>query len=243
MGARIFHSTYYAAFCIVLLLPIPAFAIDGADSSRGKIELLRDPWGVPHIFSDTDEGAFYGLGYACAQDRAFQMYYSLRIIQGRVSELLGDRPLSRRGDRTTLWSDKKVRTEGFYRSSQRVISTLDAETVALLQAYSDGVNDYIQNHPDHLLNLFKRYDLKPEPWTPADCIASWRHLGKFFAAEGLNEAMVYHRIKDGEPAQRGGRITPQMAARARQAQQAKPDDEAAVIHRDDVSDEWVEKLQ
>ena len=50
-----------------------------------SIELMRDTWGVPHIFSDTDAGAMYGLGYAVAEDRAFQMYYNLRIIQGRLA--------------------------------------------------------------------------------------------------------------------------------------------------------------
>src|SRR2546422_8747723 len=42
----------------------------------GKIELLRDPWGVPHVFSESDAGAMYGLGCAVAEDRGFQMYYS-----------------------------------------------------------------------------------------------------------------------------------------------------------------------
>lgn len=211
----------------------------------GKIELLRDFWGVPHIFAETDRGAFYGLGYACAQDRAFQMYFGLRIIQGRSAELLGDIPLKNRHDRTTVWSDKKVRTEGFYRAAQRLISTLDPETVSFLQAYSDGVNDSLQKNRDRRIDLFKKYDLNPEPWTPADCIATWWHLGKFFAAEDLNEGMIYHRLKDGEsPRQeaRGERGDRALIERAARAQKAAPDDTAAVIGRDDVSDAWIQTL-
>ena len=45
----------------------------------GRVELLRDSWGVPNVFAETDEGAMYGAGYACAEDRGFQMYYFLRI--------------------------------------------------------------------------------------------------------------------------------------------------------------------
>jgi penicillin G amidase len=37
----------------------------------GKVEVLRDPWGIPHVFPETDAGVFYGLGYATAEDRAF----------------------------------------------------------------------------------------------------------------------------------------------------------------------------
>lgn len=70
-----------SAFLLVSLTPssLPA----------EEVEILRDPWGIPHIFADTDAGAFYGLGYAAAEDRAFQMTYSLRLIQGRLSEVVG----------------------------------------------------------------------------------------------------------------------------------------------------------
>src|SRR5512138_2260822 len=60
------------------------------ERGKGQVELLRDRWGVPHVFAPTDAGAMYGLGYATAEDRAFQMYYNLRIIQGRLAELVGD---------------------------------------------------------------------------------------------------------------------------------------------------------
>ena len=60
----------------------------------GKVELLRDTWGVPHVFSHTDRGAMYGLGYATAQERGFQMTYGLRVMQGRLAEVIGDRARS-----------------------------------------------------------------------------------------------------------------------------------------------------
>jgi acyl-homoserine lactone acylase PvdQ len=41
-------------------------------AADGKIELLRDTWGIPHMFSDTDAGAMYGLGYVTAQERGFK---------------------------------------------------------------------------------------------------------------------------------------------------------------------------
>ena len=70
-----------------------AVAVEADTSHRseyGKVELLRDKWGVPHVFADSDAGAMYGSCYAAAEDRAFQMYYNLRIIQGRLAELIGD---------------------------------------------------------------------------------------------------------------------------------------------------------
>ena len=72
----------------VFMLAVPCWAT--APAEYGEVELLRDAWGTAHVFSSTDAGAMYGLGYACAEDRGFQMYYSLRIIQGRLAEVVGD---------------------------------------------------------------------------------------------------------------------------------------------------------
>ena len=81
----------------------------------GKVELWRDSWGVPHVFAETDAGAMYGVGYAAAQDRSFQMYYTLRIIQGRLAEVVGDLPHVRRQRDSAVTSDRKMRTFGFAR--------------------------------------------------------------------------------------------------------------------------------
>ena len=91
------------AVLVYLIVILPGFVLadenqgqaaigvsENRKAAYGRIELLRDRWGVPHVYSETDAGAMYGLGYAAAEDRAFQMYYNLRIIQGRLAELIGD---------------------------------------------------------------------------------------------------------------------------------------------------------
>ncbi|MHC4206473.1 MAG: penicillin acylase family protein, partial [Planctomycetota bacterium] len=208
-----------------------------------SIELLRDKWGVPHIFADTDAGAMYGLGYAAAEDRAFQMYYNLRIIQGRLAELTGDVKIgvSRRqpqGRNSALRNDIKMRTIGYYRAAQKVAANLDDESLALLQAYSDGVNDYIKNHPDDLLYLFETYNLQPESWTPAACIASWWRIALFFSGDGLREMPAYYEIKAGKRKVRSFALDDVAGAiRGRPIR-----DDAAVIQRGDVTDEWIRKV-
>jgi len=209
----------------------------------GRVELLRDRWGVPHVFAETDTGAMYGLGYATAQDRAFQMYYNLRIIQGRLAEHVGDVKVgvTRRqpqGRNSALRNDVKMRTIGYYRAAEETARRLGPEERALLEAYSRGVNDYIVRHPNDLLDLFETYDLQPEPWTPAACIASWWRMGLFFAGDGLREMGAYYEIK-------GGRrqvevFTPRDSEGATRLRPVR--DDASVIQRSDVSDEWVEQL-
>jgi penicillin amidase len=209
----------------------------------GKTELLRDRWGVPHVYSDTDAGAMYGLGYATAEDRAFQMYYNLRILQGRLAELIGDAKVgaTRRrpeGRNSALRNDIKMRTIGYYRAAQKVAHNLDHETRSLLQAYSDGVNDYVTNHPDDLLYLFDKLDLKPDPWTPAACIASWWRLGLFFSGDGLRDMLPYYDIEQGRRKIRSFGVTDTAGVLSSR----KIRDDAAVIQRSDVDDEWVQKV-
>jgi len=128
------------AACSVLALSA------AAAGSCGPVELVRDRWGTPHVFARTDAGAMYGLGYATAEDRGFQMHYALRIIQGRLAEVVGDVKKTRR-DETAVQSDRKMRTFGFYRAAREVVQNLDEETLGLLQAYCDGVNRRFEEAP------------------------------------------------------------------------------------------------
>ncbi len=219
-------------------------AVPRNKGATGQTELLRDRWGVPHVFAPTDAGAMYGLGYATAQDRAFQMYYNLRIIQGRLAELVGDVKVgvnraAPEGRTSALRSDIQMRTIGYWQAAQETARHLDAETRQLLEAYSRGVNDYIGGHPEELLYLFEKYDLKPEPWTPAACIASWWRLGLFFAGDGLREMEPYYQVKDGVRKVRSFAATD--SAGATRGMPIR--DDASVIQRSDVSDTWVQQVR
>jgi penicillin amidase len=213
------------AGAVLLLTAAVCYApVRASTNEYGKVELIRDRWGVPHVFAETDLGAMYGLGRAQAEDRAFQMYYSLRTIQGRLAEVVGDvADLS--GRSSALQHDRKMRTFGFYRAAQAVVGNLDGETQALLRAYSAGVNDYVVRHRDELHPLFATTGLAVEPWTPADTIASWWRLGQFFAGDGTRDLMAWQNLNVGE--------RPRFPA----------DDAVAVVQREDVSDAWLARTR
>jgi penicillin G amidase len=212
----------------------------------GPVELLRDRWGVPHVFAETDAGAMYGLGYATAQDRAFQMHYALRIIQGRLAEVVGDVQKTRRKE-GAVFNDRKMRTFGFYRAARETAANLDEESRSLLQAYCDGVNTYIEQNPEKLHPLFAKLEFKPEPWTPADCIVSWWHLAQFFATDGTRDLLHFRNLTSGrsrDPREmmraRGG-VDP--VESTEDLTPMGPDDAAAVVRKDDVDDAWIAKTQ
>jgi len=208
-----------------------AASANGDDSSSryGDVELLRDGWGVPHVFAKTDEGAMYGLGYAAAQDRGFQMYYFLRMVQGRMSEVFGvvdKKKTGGVGQNNTLEHDRLMRAFGFAASAKDVIAKFDPETLGLLKAYSAGVNDYFAKNEEHEHYLFQETGLQREPWTPVDCVLSWWHFGQFFAKNGLRD---HPRLST--PAPLPGRVAA-----------VRVDDDAAVVRREDVSEDWIRKV-
>ncbi|MDH3264821.1 MAG: penicillin acylase family protein, partial [Paracoccaceae bacterium] len=99
------------------------------------VEIVRDNANVPHIFGASDEDVFFGLGFAHAQDRLWQMTMLRRTAQGRLSELRGQR---------TLKVDELMRRLDLYGAASASVAAQDDETRAALDAYARGVNAWIE---------------------------------------------------------------------------------------------------
>lgn len=91
------------------------------------VEIIRSTENVPHVFGQTDEDVFFGLGIAHAQDRLFQMTVLRRAAQGRLSEIYGP---------TAFASDDVARRLGLYRNAALSVDAQDPATLAALRAYS-----------------------------------------------------------------------------------------------------------
>ncbi|MCC7373133.1 MAG: penicillin acylase family protein [Verrucomicrobiales bacterium] len=214
------------------LLSLPWLSQAAPRPEYGRIEWVTDTWGIPHAFSSTDTGALYALGYATAEERGFQMTYGLRIIQGRLSEMVGPRAKDGRRE-TSIDSDRLARTVGWERAAVRTANNLDAKTLSWLQAYCDGVNDSFdcQRTEKRLHPLFERFGLLPEPWRPADCLLSWWHLAQFFASDGTRDLLAW-RTRQRANAGRPAMPEPSLAWF---------DDAAAVVQQSDVSRTWLRR--
>src|SRR5205823_1086887 len=101
------------------------------------VDIVRDEDAVTHVFAATKRDAFYGLGYAHAQDRLWQMEFQRRVGFGRLSEVLGT---------ATVGTDRFLRTLGTGRAARSAWETLPAPTQADLNAYVAGVNSFITTH-------------------------------------------------------------------------------------------------
>jgi penicillin G amidase len=129
---------------------------------KAPVEIVRDRYGVPHIYAGSVEDAYFALGFVHAQDRLWQMEMNRRIGSGRLSEVLGP---------ATLDADKFLRTLGVHRVAEATLKSLNAETRGQLDAYAAGVNAFLAQRTGPLPPEFLLTGVKPEPWQSADSVA------------------------------------------------------------------------
>ena len=143
------------------------------------VEVLRDRYGVPHIFAASYEDASFALGYAHAQDRLWQLEMNRRIAAGRLAEVVGPGALD---------TDRFLRTLGVRRAAEANLRAFDAETRRMLEAYAAGVNAFIASAPV-LPPEFWITDTRPEPWTPADSVAWMKMMAWDLGGNWRNEVL------------------------------------------------------
>ncbi len=124
------------------------------------VKIVRNNANVPHIFGETDADVFFGLGYAHAQDRLWQMTMLRRTAQGRLSELFGER---------TVGIDEVLRRYDIYNLAVSSVAAQDEQTKTALEAYAAGVNAWLTE-----VNAGARGRGAPEMWLFSHPVAPWQ---------------------------------------------------------------------
>jgi penicillin G amidase len=177
--------------------------VDGEISVAGltvDVEIVRDADGVPHIYASTEHDLFFAQGYVHAQDRFWQMDFWRHIGAGRLSEMFGDSQVD---------TDLFLRSLDFTGIAEQELEMLDSSQRAILDAYADGVNAYIESHSPSQISL--EYSILPlqasgyeiQPWTPVNTLTwakvmswdlSWNMLQEIDRAV-LSEALPVDRVE------------------------------------------------
>ncbi len=131
---------------------------------KGRVEIVRDEHGVPHITAESEHDLWFAQGFCHGQDRLWQLERFRRFARGTLSELLGE-PLIR--------VDRFYRRLGVQRHSERDWPLLGADARKILRWFSDGVNAAIASF-DELPPEFQVLGIQPDWWSPVDSIAVWR---------------------------------------------------------------------
>jgi len=171
---------------LVLCLLIPAFVVaqrsadldsaahralavvSGKVHAKGlqqPVEVLRDRWGVAHIYAQNQHDLFFAQGFVAAQDRLFQMELWKRAGQGRLAEILGPSALAR---------DVNARLLRYRGDMKAEYESYSPDTESILTAFTDGINAYITDLTSPggpgLPVEFQLAGFAPDAWHPDDCL-------------------------------------------------------------------------
>jgi penicillin G amidase len=132
---------------------------------RSVVNVLRDRWGVAHIYASDAHDLFFAQGVVAAQDRLFQMELWKRAGQGRLSEILGPSALQR---------DINARALQYRGDMEAEYSSYSADTRAILTAFTDGINAYVATLEapggSGMPLEFHLAGFAPDRWRPQDCL-------------------------------------------------------------------------
>lgn len=169
-----------------------------ADGLEESVEVIRDRWGVPHIYARNEHDLFFAQGYVQAQDRLWQMEECRRMAQGTLAEVLGPEALA---------SDRLARTLGFGRAARAGWQGLEEETRARLEAYAQGVNAYLSAPGRRLPIEFALLGLEPTPWQPEDTLA-WAGLHAWSQQSGWQAEVTRARLVSAVGPERAAALDP-----------------------------------
>lgn len=141
-------------------------AIEGLDQA---VEILKDKWGISHIYAETEHDLFFAQGYSAARDRLFQFEIWRAQATGTTAEIFGPRMIDR---------DHGTRLFKFRGHMEQELSHYHPRGVDIVNAFVHGVNAYIDEalqNPEQLPLPFKLLGIQPKHWTEEVVIS--RHQG------------------------------------------------------------------
>jgi len=195
------------AVLLIAVLLISAFPLPGVAAGAGDghpwryLRIIKDDYGVPHVFSDTKEGLGFGAGYAMAQDRLWQADVFRRTASGRLAELLGPSVLAQDMEMRALWYNQDELLE--------IYDEWDPgegyeHLKPMIEAYINGINLYIsealtaagQGDLSLIPVEYIAMDLvnKLEPFSVADVVAITVLMAWRFGGTGGNEGAFYEAL-------------------------------------------------
>src|SRR5438093_3057822 len=189
--ARVLSRLFQLALVLVTLAIVVVIVFGGITTQRGwpqtagrtmidglraPVTVSRDRYGIIQVTADNQHDLFMAQGYAHAQERMWQMEISRRIGAGRLAELFGPSQVD---------TDRYIRPLGWRIAAQRDLDAMSDDSKAILEAYAEGVNAWIDQHNGRLSTPFVVAGLLSgsgglggitlEHWTPLDT-ATWQKV-------------------------------------------------------------------
>ena len=152
------------------------------NSLQSDVTIYRDKEGIPHIIAENEHDLYLAYGYTLAQDRLWQMDLIRRATQGRLSEIFG---------KDLVKTDLMLRSLQISQKSDRVYQSATPELKNALEAFADGINQYIKQNSNKLPIEFKILGYKPDEWTPQNSLNIVGYIAWDLVMAWGNEITLY----------------------------------------------------
>jgi penicillin amidase len=197
---KVLKSILYSLLVLVILALIAGLVIISSvkrgalPKYNGEIKLsgltddvtvYRDERGMPHIYAKDEYDLYYAVGYVIAQERLWQMDMIRRATLGRLSEILG---------KDYVDIDLFLRCLDIPAKSKKLLAVEDPAIILCLQAYSDGVNNYIKDAGKKLPPEFRILSYKPDLWTIEDCTNIIGYIGWDLASDNFSSDLFNYKL-------------------------------------------------
>ena len=149
---------------------------------HNKVTVYRDSDAIPHIIAKDEHDLYLAFGYVISQDRLWQMDLIRRATQGRLSEIFG---------KDFVKTDLMLRSLLISQKSDTIYKHLPKNLKENLQAFANGVNQYIAANKKRLPIEFKILGYKPEPWTPQNSLNLVGYISWDLVMAWGNEITLY----------------------------------------------------
>lgn len=162
------------------------------DGMEDEVDVIRDEWGIPHIYAENEADLSFALGYCHAQDRYFQMDFVRRLVKGQLSEVLGPSLINE--DKFNLATGKMYWAN---KSLQALREMEEQNILEMLNSYVEGVNYYLQTHKNQKAFEYHLLNFEPTEWSALDSMIyskymsemlTWQYgdLYRYLTLEALN---------------------------------------------------------
>ncbi len=152
---------------------------------KDRVEVLRDKWGIPHIYAQNSDDLFFAQGYVQAQDRLWQMEIWRRTTEGRLAEIVGPAAVER---------DRIARLVRFRGDMNVEWSSYSPDAKRIIESFVRGVNAFIETSRENPPIEFQLTRIKPEPWTPEVCLG--RMAGFIMCRNATNEVLRAQLVRE-----------------------------------------------
>ena len=155
------------------------------ENLAGEVTVIRDSYAVPAIYAESEDDLYRAVGFVMAQDRLWQMDLLRRAATGRLSELFGEDLVN---------TDLLVRSLRISEKTAMVLDRTDQEIIDVLEAFADGVNQFIDRNLGNLPPEFSILGYQPERWKPEHSVNLTGYLAWKVGGEWSTE-IILHKLR------------------------------------------------